>query len=188
MTTRHTFFIAAGLVGALALGAGAMVAAQGPGGPGFGPGPRMGHGGPGGPGGPGAFLGGLRLGQLDLTDAQRDQIRGIREARQAEFRQIGERLRTARRALGEAVRGTAVNEAAIRAAAADVAAVEADAAVLAARVHAEILGVLTPEQVQKLEEGRAQADERMKQRQERRQERRNERRQGPPAGPGGPAF
>jgi Spy/CpxP family protein refolding chaperone len=70
MTRR--LIIAAGL--ALSLGALPLLA-QGPGRPG-GPG-RGGPGGPGRPGGPPGILAGLR--QLDLTDTQREQLRGLHE-------------------------------------------------------------------------------------------------------------
>jgi Spy/CpxP family protein refolding chaperone len=80
------------MAAALALSVGAAsLLAQGPGqrsgGPGRGPGGSMGPGGPGpgrpGPGGPGGFGGppGIfaRVQQLDLTDAQREQLRTLAE-------------------------------------------------------------------------------------------------------------
>jgi len=66
---RHRLIIAAALT--LSLG-GLPLLAQGPGRPG-GPG----RGGPGGPGGPPGVLAMVR--QLDLTDAQREQLRGLIE-------------------------------------------------------------------------------------------------------------
>jgi len=62
------------------------------------PGPRPGQGGPG--GGPGAFPGGPRpggalpfLGELDLTDAQKDQVKSIIERSREESKPIAEELR-----------------------------------------------------------------------------------------------
>ena len=122
---------------------------RGPGGPG-GPGGRMG-----GPGGPGGFgLPGLR--ELDLSDAQKEQIRTIQQAHRDQVQQIGERTRTAQRAIDEAANGATVNEAAIRAQSTALATAIADGAILRAKVNAEIFNVLTAEQQQKLNEVRAQ--------------------------------
>jgi protein CpxP len=113
-----------------------------------------------GPGGLG--LPGLR--QLDLSDAQREQIRTIHESHREEGRQIAERTRTAQHELNLASQGTAVDEAAIRARANDLAAAIADGTIHRAKVNAEIFNVLTAEQQQKLETLRAEMQERMKNR------------------------
>lgn len=142
---------------------------------------RMGPGGPGGfgfgrgPGGPFGMLGELGRGlrQLELTDAQREQLRGVMQSHQAAFREIGDRLRIAHEALHSAVTADAVDEAAIRARSADVAAIQADAAVLRARVHQEVFSLLTAEQQAKARELKAQAEARMKERASRQRERRN---------------
>ena len=42
---------------------------------------------------------GPRLRQLELTDTQREQVRGVMQSHQAEFRAIGDRMRTAHEAL-----------------------------------------------------------------------------------------
>ena len=143
---------------------------RGPGAAGF-----RGPGGPGGPGGgPMGLLGELGRGlrALELTDAQREQIRGIAKAHEAEFREIGGRLRTAHEGVNALVTADAVDEAAIRARSGELAAVEADAAIMRARVHQEVFNVLTAEQQAKARELRAQRQERMKQRMENRKERR----------------
>jgi Spy/CpxP family protein refolding chaperone len=143
----------------------------GPGGPdGFG-----GPGGPGGPmGGPMGLLGELGPGlrALELTDAQREQIRGIAKTHEAEFREIGDRLRTAHESVNALVTADTVDEAAIRARSGELSVVEADAAVMRARVHQEVFSVLTAEQQAKAKELRAQMQERSKQRMEYRKERR----------------
>ena len=129
--------------------------AEGRRGPG-GPGGRMG--GPGGPGGIG--LPGLR--ELDLSDAQKEQIRTIQQSHRDEMQQIGERTRTAQHAIDQAASGTSVNEATIRTQSTALAAAIADGAILRAKVNAEIFNVLTAEQQQKLNELRAEMQERMK--------------------------
>lgn len=123
---------------------------RGPGGPGG----RMG-----GPGGPGGFgFPGLR--ELDLTDAQKEQVRTIQQSHRDEVQQIAERTRTAQRAIDQAANGTSIDEAAIRTQSQALAAAIADGAILRAKVKAEIFNVLTAEQQQKLNELRAQMQER----------------------------
>ncbi len=125
---------------------------RGPGGPGM-------RGGPG--GGPfGLFGAGLR--GLDLTDAQRGQVRAIMESHRDEQKAIGDRMQAARKALHEAIAADALDEGAIRAKAGDVGAVEADAAVLQAKIRAEVFGLLTPEQAAKAKAFRSQMEQRMK--------------------------
>ena len=140
--------------------------------------------GPGGPGGPlmGEFLREARA--LNLTDAQKNQLRSIAEARQAEAQATGQRVQAARQALDAAITSTTLNEGAVRQAAADLATVEADAAVLRSRVYHEALAVLTGEQQAQLTQMRAQRQARMQQRaqqmRERVEQRRNRRATPPP--------
>jgi Spy/CpxP family protein refolding chaperone len=144
---------------------------HGPGGPGMhgpgGPG-MMGHrggmmGGPGGPGGTFAMMG-RALRELNLTDEQREKVHAVMTSHQDEFKAVGERLRTAREELHAVVTSGAADEAAIRAKAEAVGAVEADAAVLHAKVHAEVWALLTLEQQQKAKELRSTMEQRMKER------------------------
>jgi periplasmic protein CpxP/Spy len=159
-------FIAAVMAAVLLTGAAITVTAQPPSGS---PGPRANIGR--GPGGPGGFgFPGLR--QLDLTEAQRDQIRTIHESHRQEGQQIGERMRTAQRELNEAAEGPVVDEANIRTKANAVAAAMADRTIHRAKVNAEIFNVLTSEQQEKLKTLRAEAQERMKNREGQRRERR----------------
>ena len=125
------------------------------GGPG---GPRAGRMGPGGPGGFG--LPGLRA--LDLSDAQKDQIKSITESHRDEVRQVSERVREAQRAMDMATESGTVNEGDIRSKSTALASAMADGAILRAKVNAEILNVLTPDQQQKLQEFRTQMQERRK--------------------------
>jgi protein CpxP len=133
---------------------------------GFGPMGRgmMGPGGPGMRGGPGGPFGiaGLPLRELDLTDAQREQVKAVMESHRDEQKAIGDRMMTARKALRDAVESETFDEAAIRAAAGQIGAVEADAAVLQAKIRTEIFALLTPEQVNKAKELRTELENRMK--------------------------
>lgn len=164
---KHRGFLAAVLAAVVMTGVAASVAAhqeqqqrggqavEGRRGPG-GPGGRMG-----GPGGPGGFgLPGLR--ELDLTDAQKEQVRNIQQSHRTEMQQIAERQRTAERAIAQASNGNTVDEGAIRTESQALATAIADGAILRAKVNAEIYNVLTAEQQQKLNEFRAQMQERMK--------------------------
>jgi periplasmic protein CpxP/Spy len=138
--------IAAGIVAAVAGGAVALAQAPAPGGPGV-------HGpGRGGRGGPGADVG---LRGVDLTDAQRDQVRAIHESHRSEFDAARTKLRDAHRAFAEATGAATIDEAAIRARSAEVAAAMADEAILRAKVRAEVFAILTPEQQQKANEVRS---------------------------------
>src|SRR5438105_4784359 len=107
--TRNTkrAVLAAVAAGAIAIGvtAGERASAQntnqdqrpyrsgGPGGPGR-------FGGPGMPGGPGGPLGMLRMlgPQLNLTDAQKEQIKNIAESHREEWKALGDRERAAHEA------------------------------------------------------------------------------------------
>ena len=80
------------------------------------------------------------------TDAQREQVRGIMTARQADFKAIGDRLKTAHEAQRQAVTRVPVDENEIRARVSEASAVEADFAILRARIHEQVYQVLTPEQ------------------------------------------
>ena len=164
MTTRLKTSLAAGFV-ALSLAAAAPVV--------FGQDPpqqqqqqrRRGPGGPGGPGMGGPMRGpGPMFRGLDLTDDQQAQLRKIREARQAEFKSVGDKLHAAREGMRTLIEAETLNEGAIRAKASEVAAAEADFAILNARVRQESLQVLTSEQQQKLKEFREQRGAQTRQR------------------------
>jgi protein CpxP len=124
----------------------------------------MGPGGPGMRGGPGGPFGlaGLALRELGLTDTQREQVKAVMESHRDEQQAIGDRMQTARKALHDAIAADTFDEAAVRAAGAEVGAVEADAAVLQAKIRAEVIALLTPEQVKKAKELRSEIENRMK--------------------------
>lgn len=123
----------------------------------------------------GAGFQGLPLRGLDLTDAQREQVRAIVSAREADFKALGERLRTAREAERAAVTRVPVDENEIRARVTELAAVQADFAILRARIHEQVQQVLTPEQQAKAKtlqaERQKRRTERMAEMQQRRQQR-----------------
>lgn len=121
-------------------------------------GQRLGRGGPGGPFGPErGVLAGLMLERLSLTDAQKDQVKAILDAHRNDLQAVGQRMGTARRGMEGAIAADSVDETAIRTRAAEVAAVEADMAVLRARVRAEVVQILTADQLSALKDLRARA-------------------------------
>jgi len=84
------------------------------------------------------------------------------ESHRDDQKAIGDRMQKARKALHDAIAADTFDEAAIRSAAAEVGAVEADAAVLQARIHTEVVALLTPEQVKKAKELRTEMENRVK--------------------------
>ena len=139
--------------------------------------PRRG-GGRGGPGGPGGRMGGPMGGPLgfrevmgDLTDAQREQVKAIHERHAARIQPLAERSRTAREALHTAV--LSGNTGNLQALSIEVGNAETELTFAQAQVQSEVFNVLTPEQKQKIAEGRkameARRGEMVKRRQERTQ-------------------
>src|SRR6185436_16243715 len=98
-----------GIVAMLSAGAVSLLAQAGPG---RGAGPF-------GPGGRGGFAGGLALGQLDLSDAQKQQVRDVMQRDREQMRSTMQRLDEAMQAQRAAINQVPVNEQAVRAAAAD---------------------------------------------------------------------
>ena len=143
---RRIALVAAAL--ALALGGLPLLAQQGPGG-GFGQGQRAGGPGRGrGPGGPmGVFPG---LARVDLTDAQREQIRSIVAQERQTAGNPGEKLRQAEEALHAAVLADTPDQQAIETAKAAVNSAQATELDARVRLMAKIASVLTPAQRQQL--------------------------------------
>jgi len=110
-------------------------------------------------GGPTAFLGPLRAAaaQLDLSQTQREQIRSLLQSHAGEWQALADRERQARAALAAAIAEVPFDEVTIRQRAAELASVQADAAVAAGRTWAEVAGILTPDQLDRLRQtaGRA---------------------------------
>jgi Spy/CpxP family protein refolding chaperone len=84
--------------------------------------------------------------RLDLSDAQREQVKGIVESHREEHRAVADRARAAREALEAAVTADAFDEGTVRARSADVASIEADLFVAQARLRSEVLQILTADQ------------------------------------------
>jgi len=106
--------------------------------------------------------------QLTLTEAQRTQLKGIQDQHAKDAQAVRERLRAARRQLADAMRPDIPDEAAVKAAAQAVAAAQTEQSVLQARLKAQRMKVLTPEQLQQLTDARARAAERQARASERR--------------------
>jgi periplasmic protein CpxP/Spy len=154
--------IAGGLIAALAGGTAVTLAqGPGPGAPGL---ERQGRG----PRGPRLDVG---LRGVQLTDAQREQVRAIVASHRAEFESVRTSLREAHRAFAEGTRGTTVDEATIRSQSTAIANAMAEDAILRAKVRAEVHALLTAEQQQQLKEREATMQKRMQERQQRRQQR-----------------
>ena len=151
--------VTAGLVALMFGGAVALFAQNGPG---RGAGPF----GPAGPGGRG-FAAGFALGQLDLSDAQKEQVRTIMQRHREQSKPTLDRLQQAMQAQRAAINTMPVNESLVRSASATLAAAQADMAVDEARLHADIFSVLTVEQQEKAKQLEAQARARGQERRQR---------------------
>ena len=121
--------------------------------------------------GPGMGRGGFPLGQLELTDTQRQQVRDVMQRHREDMQQAGQRLRDARDAQRQAVETFPVNEGLIRSTSQTLANAQTDMALVQARVRGEIWTLLTPEQQARAKELQTQRESRMKQRMQRRQPR-----------------
>jgi len=152
MNRVRNFVVAAGVVALMSGGAVALFAQGAPGrgaGP-FGPGGEARRG----------FDAGFALGQLNLSDAQKQQLRDIMQRNRQQSQPTMQRLEQAIAAERAAINQVPVNEAAVRQAAAALASVQADVAVNQARLHADVWNILTPDQQAKAKELEAQAQTR----------------------------
>ena len=98
------------------------------------------------------------LGKLDLTDEQKESVKKITEEAKEKNKTAAEAVIEARKALREAVEKG--DEEAVRKAATELGKALGDQAVLKVQTMASIKKVLTPEQLQKLEELKAKMKER----------------------------
>ncbi len=97
--------------------------------------------------------------QLQPTEEQTKKIQGILQGKEAVLSAARQAFGSAATALNEACNG--VDEAAIRTAATKVGQTLADLQVLRSKVTAELKAVLTPEQLKRIEELKANAGQRM---------------------------
>jgi protein CpxP len=152
-------------VALVALLATSVAYAQEPPGGGFG-----GRGGRGfGPGGPG-----LVLNELNLTDAQREQVREIRGRYREQIQTLSRRLGDLTAKQRQAIETVPVNETLITSATQDMTQAEVEVAIQEARINADIWSVLTPEQQAKATKLRAERKAQMEQRRQENQQRRGQ--------------
>jgi Spy/CpxP family protein refolding chaperone len=153
---KQTATVTLAFLVALALVSGAAFAQ----GPGFGRGPGgglgFGHGMGLGPGAGGGFLGGMMAAALDLTDAQKEQIRAIHESAATANQAILDQLKPIREQELAAIKA-GKSEAELRSLANSAAPLMAQLHANQLVAHAKIYQVLTPEQREKLDKFRAEA-------------------------------
>jgi Spy/CpxP family protein refolding chaperone len=104
----------------------------------------------------------------DLTDAQREQIKSIRDAHADEIRPLMDRVQKAREALNAAVM-TGTGD--IRGVALEIGAAEGELAFQQAEIETAVIAVLTPEQKQKMLDRQKEMDARRAEMEQRRQSR-----------------
>jgi protein CpxP len=100
------------------------------------------------------FLGPIAMmaSQLELSDAQKDQMKSIAQSHADEWKGLLDREQQARRAQQAAIASPQFDEVLIRQRSAELAAIDADASVARARARGELLRVLTTDQQTKLKE------------------------------------
>jgi periplasmic protein CpxP/Spy len=151
-------------VALMALLATSVAFAQGPrGGPFGGRGPR------------GPMGSGFALQALNLTDAQREQVREIRERYREQGRALSQRLGEAADKQRQAIETLPVNETLITSATQDMTQAQVDVAIQQARLNAEVWSVLTAEQQAQASKLRAERQARMEARRQQMQQRRQNR-------------
>ena len=93
---------------------------------------------------------------LDLTDAQKAQMKQIRESQGQSLRPVMEQIRAKRQEIRQASEGGAFNEALVTQKLIEIAPLEAKLQGERFRLHQEMMSVLTPEQKAKFEQSREQ--------------------------------
>lgn len=106
---------------------------------------------------------------LDLTDAQKEQIKQIHENHRQALAPIREQIRQKRQEMRQASEGGAFNESLVTQKLTEIAPLEAKLMAERHRLHQETMSVLTAEQKTKLEQQREQFKNRFRERRERRQ-------------------
>jgi protein CpxP len=175
--TRYRWIAVTAVVTVLA--SASYVLAQGAGGRRGGGGPafEQGPGAPGRGGGRGFGFGGVGARDLDLSDAQRQQMQAITTRAREVSRPQVERLRQATDARRKALSTMPVDENQIRATTQALTTAQTDLAIARARVQADIFAVLTPDQQAKVKQAQERRETRMAERRSRVEERRQQRQQ-----------
>ena len=106
--------------------------------------------------------GGMGFRGIDLTEAQKTQIKSIREANKAAVQPLREAMKANRAKMAELTANGAFDEAQITALANETAAVQAKLTVERQRVKSQMFTVLTEEQKAKMAEIKAKRGERKK--------------------------
>jgi periplasmic protein CpxP/Spy len=106
--------------------------------------------------------GGMMLRGLDLTDAQKAQVKEIMEASRAKVQPIRESMKANRQKLNETTANGAFNETQVQSLATEQANLSAQLLVERTRVKSQIFALLTPEQKAKAAELKSQMKERSK--------------------------
>jgi periplasmic protein CpxP/Spy len=101
-------------------------------------------------------MGGAFFRNLDLTDAQKAQMKQIREAHSQNLRPLMEQIRAKRQEIHQANQGGTFNESLVSQKLTEIAPLEAKLMGEQFRTHQEMLSVLTAEQKAKLEQSRDQ--------------------------------
>ena len=104
----------------------------------------------------GGRMGGAFFRNLDLTDAQKAQMKQIRESHSQSLRPLMEQIRAKRQEIRQASQGGTFNEALVAQKLSEIAPLEAKLMGERVRLHQETLSVLTAEQKAKLEQTREQ--------------------------------
>src|SRR5262249_52901796 len=102
--------------------------------------------GPGARSGRAAMAAGLGLRALDLTEAQREQVRQITQQFREQSKPLIARVQTAQESRRQALEAIPFNEQQIRSAAQALAEAEADLAVQRGRFQSDVYALLTPDQ------------------------------------------
>lgn len=110
------------------------------------------------------FFGLRTLMQLDLTDAQKAEVRTIIDKYQEQRKNINLQLRDAKEQLLSAIHAEKFNEENVRQAHGNLSAIMEDLVVLKTKLMSEVKPVLTADQLKVLEEKRAEAPKKMKKR------------------------
>ena len=149
---RLGFAIGAAVI-ALCVGAGLLAYSQNTSGaPSLFMGQGEGRAGPGFPGLGRSILGPIQMiaSQLNLSDAQEDQIKAIAQSHRDEWQSLADHVSTARQGLRAAITSGTFDEALIRDKSGALGQAEADVAVASARAFGEVFRILTPEPQAKL--------------------------------------
>jgi protein CpxP len=104
----------------------------------------------------GGHMAGAMFRNLDLTDAQKTQMKQIRESHSQSLRPLMEQIRAKRQEIRQASQGGTFNEALVTQKLNEIAPLEAKLIGERSRVHQEMLSVLTADQKAKLEQAQAE--------------------------------